>query len=84
MSAAAPAPEFVSLDGDDLDTGLAQLCVGKLIPLIGDDDPRCESHDVVAVVPLLAFLFIRVATRRENAKPLEPQGLGGDPIAVFG
>ena len=51
----APASELETLDGDDLDPGLAERGVRTDVAFVRDDDPRFEGDDVVAVVPLFAL-----------------------------
>src|SRR3954454_17687007 len=68
VATAATLAELEALDGDHLDAGLAHLGDGVGVPLVRDDDARFHGDDVVAVVPLLALLLVRVATRLDHAQ----------------
>ena len=59
MTTTASASEFGATDGNDFDTGLAQKRVGMDIAIVTNDDTRLQGDDIVAVVPLFAFLFLK-------------------------
>src|SRR4029453_7494231 len=58
---AAALAQLETLDGDDLDAGLAHLGDRVGVALVGDDHAGLERDDVVAVVPLLALLLVGIA-----------------------
>ena len=62
MPAAPALPELEALDLDDFDTGFAHLGDRVRVALVSHDDARLQGHHVVAVIPLLALLLIRVST----------------------
>src|SRR6185295_1976561 len=66
VPAPAPLAELEALDLDDLDAGLAHPRDRVRVALVGDDDARLDGHDVVAVVPLLAFLLVDVPARLDH------------------
>ena len=63
VAAAASAAELLAGDREDLDAGLRELRVRRLVALVGDDDAGLERDDVVAVVPLRALRLELVAAR---------------------
>src|SRR5947209_7630844 len=71
MSTAATAAQLRAFNRDDLDTLLAQQCVGVDVSVVGDNDARLECNDVVAVVPLFALLFEWVTAGLNHAQRLE-------------
>ena len=78
-SCSAPTPalaQLEALDGDHLDPGLAHLRDGVGVPLVGDDHARLEGDDVVAVVPLLALLLVRVAAGLDHLEVAHAEGVG--------
>src|SRR3954466_11728794 len=75
VRAAAATAQLEAFDRDDLDAGLAQRGVGAHVAFVGDDDAGLESHDVVAVVPLLALRRQRVTARFDHAHGADAQHL---------
>lgn len=68
MATTASASKFRSADRDDFNAGLAQKRVGMDIAIVTNDDTRLQGDDIVAVVPLFAFLFKGVASGTNNMK----------------
>src|SRR6478672_5000437 len=73
MAAAAAAAELEPGDRVHLDSGLAELEVGRLVALVGDDDPGRQGDDVVAVVPLVALGLELVAAGRHDGEVRQAQ-----------
>ena len=73
MAAAAPAAELLAGDREHLDAGLGELGVGGLVALVGDDRPRRQRDDVVAVVPLVALGLELVAAGRDQRQVRQPE-----------
>ena len=71
-----PLPSSKPCDLDHLDARLAHLGDRVGVALVGDDDARLERDDVVAVVPLLALLLVRVATGLDHVELRHAQGVG--------
>ena len=61
---------------DDLDAGLAHLRDRERVALVGDDDAGLEGDDVVAVVPLLALLLVRVAAGLDDVELRHAERVG--------
>src|SRR5262245_36545157 len=78
VAAAAPAAELGAADRDHLDPGLPEQRVRVDVPVIGDDHAGLDRHDVVAVVPLLAFRLVAVAAGLDDAELVEPERIAHD------
>src|SRR5262245_11754554 len=76
VPAAAALAQLEAIDGDDLDAGLAYLGDRVGVALVGDHHAVLERDDVVAVVPLLAFLLVGVAAGLDHPELGHPQGVG--------
>ena len=76
MAAAAAAPQLAARYRDDFNPGLAQQRVGVHVAVVSHDHAGRDSQQVVAVVPLLAFGFVGVATGGDAAQRLQSQRLG--------
>src|SRR5215467_1310921 len=73
MAAAAAAAELLAGDRVDLDSGLRQLLVRRLVALVGDDHAGRERDDVVAVVPLVALGLELVPAGRHELQLAQPE-----------
>src|ERR1700741_4107176 len=78
VPAAAAATELGTADRDHLDSGLPQERVRVHIAVIGDDDAGLDRYDVVAVVPLLAFGLVNIASGLDNTKLVQAEGVPED------
>src|SRR5262249_59846110 len=75
VTAAAAAAEFAATDRDHLDPLLPEEGVGVDVAVIGDDHPRLDGHDVVAVIPLLPLGLVVVAAGADDAQFVQPQSV---------
>src|SRR4051794_39742474 len=73
VAAAPPAAELLARDRKDLDAGLGEARVRRLVPLVADDDAGGHGNDVVAVVPLLALGLEGVAAGRHELELVKPR-----------
>src|SRR4051794_16482469 len=76
VPATATLAELETLDGDDLDAGLAHFRDRVRVPLIGNHHPGLECDDVVAVVPLLALLLVLVPPGLHHMQLRHAHGIG--------
>src|SRR4051794_9758311 len=73
VAATAPLAELEPGDLDDLHASLAHLRDRERVALVGDDHTGLQRDDVVAVVPLLTFLLVLVATGLDDLQLAEAQ-----------
>ena len=81
-----PLPSSKPCDLDHLDAGLAHLGDRVRVAFVRDDDAGLERDDVVAVVPLLALLLVRVATGLDDVQLLDAERVGdrADEVVLDG
>src|SRR5918994_6700753 len=77
--AVPPAPALAELEAGDLDhldPGFPHLADGVGVALVGHDHAGLEGDDVVAVVPLLAFLLVGIPAGLDHPELGHPHGVG--------
>src|SRR5512141_279276 len=78
MPAAAAATQFRASYGDHLNARLPQQRVGISIAVIGEDGAWLQCHDVVPIIPLLAFGFVGVAAGGDRAQLVKSKCVAHD------
>src|SRR5947209_6788455 len=73
VAAATSSTQLRAIDGNDLDALLAQLGIGRNVPVVADDDARRERHHVISVVPLLPLLLEDVPPCGHHAQRFKAQ-----------
>ena len=76
MPPASPSTKLRGIDRQYFHAGFTQEGVGVHIPVVSHNDTRLQGHHVIAVVPLLALGGESLATRRHDAKLIQPQSTG--------
>src|SRR5882757_4029043 len=74
VTTATAAAEFSTTHGNHFYAGFSEQSVGVSIAVIGHDHTGLNRHNVITVVPLLAFCLICIATCLDYTKFLEPKG----------